>query len=81
MSTSSGSKISFDTEWEYSPAPESTSHVTIEPQYELFINGEFVAPQDGTYFETINPATETAITKVAAAGDGDVDLAALVEAD
>ena len=75
MSTSSGSKISFDTEWEYSPAPESTSHVTIEPQYELFINGEFVAPQDGTYFETINPATETAITKVAAAGDGDVDLA------
>jgi aldehyde dehydrogenase (NAD+) len=75
MSTSAGSKISFDTEWEYSPAPESTSHVTIEPQYELFINGEFVAPQDGTYFETINPATETAITKVAAAGDGDVDLA------
>jgi len=75
MSTATGSKICFDTDWEYAPAPESVSHVKIEPRYELFINGEFVAPQDGAYFRTINPATEEPITEVACAGEKDVDLA------
>ena len=35
-------KLQFDTAWKYAPAPESTDHVRIDPQYELFIGGEFV---------------------------------------
>jgi aldehyde dehydrogenase (NAD+) len=75
MSTAAGSNVRFDSEWEYAPAPESTAHVTIQPRYELFINGEFVPPSDGATFQTINPATEKPLAEVAAAGDGDVDLA------
>ena len=35
-------KLQFDTAWKYAPAPESTDHVRIDPQYELYIDGEFV---------------------------------------
>ncbi len=55
---SQSSKLAFDSGWAYSPAPESTDHVRIDKQYGLFIGGEFVAPADGQYFDTINPATE-----------------------
>ncbi len=27
-------KLQFDTAWKYAPAPESTDHVRIDPQYE-----------------------------------------------
>ena len=33
-----------NTVWDYAPAPESTDHIDIKPQYELFINGKFVKP-------------------------------------
>ena len=39
-------KLDFDTDWKYAPAPESTDHVRIDTQYELFIGGEFVAPRE-----------------------------------
>ena len=29
-------KLQFDTAWKYAPAPESTDHVRIDPQYELY---------------------------------------------
>ena len=60
-----GHKLRFDTGWQYAPAPESTDHVRIDPQYELFIDGEFVAPRKRRYFETINPATEKKLAQVA----------------
>jgi aldehyde dehydrogenase (NAD+) len=44
--------------WQYAPAPESTDHIEIKQQYELFINGKFVKPNSKKYFDTINPATE-----------------------
>ncbi|HXM19398.1 MAG TPA: aldehyde dehydrogenase family protein [Candidatus Tumulicola sp.] len=43
--------------------------------YDLFINGEFVKPQSGEYFDVINPATNEAIASVAAASIRDADLA------
>jgi len=42
--------------WDYSPAPESTDHIQLKDQYDLFINGEFISAVDGKYFDTINPS-------------------------
>ena len=61
--------------FEYAPAPESRAVVDIAPSYGLFINGEFVEPQSGSYFKTINPATEEVLSEVADAGQADVDAA------
>ena len=69
------SKLAFDTDWQYDPAPESTDHIRIDEQYELFIGGEFVAPKEGRYFDSINPANEQVLARVAAAGKDDVDRA------
>ena len=41
----------------------------------MFINGKFVAPKSGKYFDTINPATEKVLAKVAEANEEDIDLA------
>ncbi len=68
-------KLDFDTDWRYSPAPESTDHIRIDPQYELFIGGEFVAPRAGQYFDTVNPAREKTLARVARADSSDVDRA------
>ncbi|HJP65603.1 MAG TPA: aldehyde dehydrogenase family protein [Actinomycetota bacterium] len=61
--------------WKYAPAPESRDIVSIKSRYGLFINGEFVQPKSGRYFETIEPSTETVLAEVAEAGPEDVDLA------
>ncbi|MCZ6879927.1 MAG: aldehyde dehydrogenase family protein [Gammaproteobacteria bacterium] len=68
-------KLAFDTDWQYAPAPESTDHVRIDEQYELFIGGEFVAPKEGRYFDSINPANEKVLARIASAGKDDVDRA------
>ncbi|MCZ6717307.1 MAG: aldehyde dehydrogenase family protein [Gammaproteobacteria bacterium] len=69
------SKLAFDTDWQYDPAPESTDHVRVDDQYELFIGGEFVAPKEGRYFDSINPANEQVLARIASAGKDDVDRA------
>ncbi len=61
--------------FEYAPALESTSIVTIAERYNLFINGKFVAPKSRKYFPTINPATEKQLSLIAEANAADVDLA------
>jgi aldehyde dehydrogenase (NAD+) len=59
--------------FEYSPAPESRSVVTLRDSYGLFIGGEFV---DGSSaFKTISPATEEVLAEVTQAGPEDVDRA------
>jgi aldehyde dehydrogenase (NAD+) len=68
-------KLAFDGGWEYSPAPESTDHIKVAKKYELFIGGDFVKPESGKYFDTINPATEARLSRVALAGAEDVDKA------
>jgi aldehyde dehydrogenase (NAD+) len=69
------SKLAFDTDWQYDPAPESTDHVRVDDQYELFIGGEFVAPKEGRYFDSINPSNEQVLARIASAGKDDVDRA------
>ncbi|MBK8143876.1 MAG: aldehyde dehydrogenase family protein [Bacteroidetes bacterium] len=64
-----------NTVWEYAPAPESTDHIDIKSQYELLINGKFVKPHSKKYFDTINPATEKKISRVAQADAKDMDNA------
>lgn len=61
--------------FEYAPAPESTAIVDIASDYDLFIDGKFVASKGGKKFETINPATEKVLSKVTQATTADVDRA------
>jgi len=68
-------KLKFDTSWQYAPAPESKSATSIKTQYDLFIDGKWQKPAAGNYFDTINPATEEKLSKVAEAGAPDVDKA------
>ena len=51
-------KLNFGNKWDFAPAPEDSKSYVIAPQHELFINGKFVAPTSGKYFESVNPATE-----------------------
>ncbi len=45
------------------------------PRTQLLIDGEWRAAAGGKAFDTINPATETVIAKVAQAEAADIDLA------
>ena len=67
--------LRFDELWSYDPAPESPDYVKIEEQYNLFIDGKFQEPASGRYFETINPANETLLSRVARAEKSDLDKA------
>ncbi|CAB5105812.1 MAG: aldehyde dehydrogenase family protein [Actinobacteria bacterium] len=59
--------------FEYAPAPESRSVVSIKPKYGHFIGGKFVAGRK--HFPTINPATEEILSQIALAGVNEVDAA------
>ena len=61
--------------WEFSPALENTDHIKIKKKYDLFIDGEFVKPISNKYFNSINPANNQIIAKVAGANQKDVDKA------
>jgi aldehyde dehydrogenase (NAD+) len=61
--------------WEYAPAPEARDIVTLKDRYGLFIGGKFVEPMSGSYFATINPASEEPLAEIADAGPEDVDAA------
>ena len=60
--------------WEFDPAPE-TADPKLKARYELFIDGQFVAPASGKYFDTVNPANEQKIAEMALGGAADVDAA------
>ncbi|GAB1308136.1 aldehyde dehydrogenase family protein [Urechidicola sp. KH5] len=65
----------FKASWSYAPAPESTDHIQLKKQYELYIDGAFVAPTKAKYFKTTNPATGEVIAKVGNADKSDVNAA------
>ena len=69
--------LEFDSKWNLSPAPESTGHINLKEQYDLFIGGKWVKPASKKYFDTINPATEKVLAKVAEANEKDVNRAVL----
>ncbi|HRD38218.1 MAG TPA: aldehyde dehydrogenase family protein, partial [Bacteroidia bacterium] len=68
-------KTEFFTDWTYAPSPESTDHIKLNKQYDLFINGKFVKPNSKKYFSTINPANEEKLAEIALADEKDVDAA------
>lgn len=68
-------KINLNSTWEFAPSLESTDHINLKKQYELFIGGKWLKPSSGKYFDTINPATEEKIASIAEANDKDVDKA------
>src|SRR6476659_7021070 len=61
--------------WDYAPAPESADHVRLRDSYDLFVGGEWVAPDDGRRVPSINPATEAPIADVAFGGERDIAAA------
>ncbi|MBK6409667.1 MAG: aldehyde dehydrogenase family protein [Flavobacteriales bacterium] len=62
-------------DWQLAPAPESKDHFKLKEQYELFIGGKWVKPKSGKYFDTINPANEQKLARIAEANAADVDAA------
>jgi aldehyde dehydrogenase (NAD+) len=60
--------------FDYAPAPESV-RPQIREDYGLFIEGRWLPPESGAYFETVNPASESTLARVAYANDTDVDHA------
>ena len=66
---------SFKASWTYDEAPESTGHIQIKKQYDLYIDGKFIKPAKGKYFDTINPSNDEKISSVAEATKEDVDKA------
>ncbi len=66
---------------EYGPAPESDAPALEwikqhdNGRFGHFINGRWVAPTEGQYFETIDPATKRVLARVAQGGKADVDAA------
>ncbi|MEU1789698.1 aldehyde dehydrogenase family protein [Streptomyces sparsogenes] len=63
-----------DTTFEYAPAPESRSVVSLRPAYGLFIDGEFTPPTEHL-ITTVNPADEQPLAEVSAGDEADVDRA------
>lgn len=64
----------------YGPAPESKAEAETwlkahKSQFQLYIGGEWQKPKSGKYFDSINPATEEKLAKVAEAGKADIDKA------
>jgi aldehyde dehydrogenase (NAD+) len=59
----------------FAPAPESSDHIQLKAQYDLFINGKFVKPLSKEYYDTINPATAKKIASVAKGNEKDIDAA------
>jgi aldehyde dehydrogenase (NAD+) len=68
-------RLNFGSKWDYAPAPEDSKSYVIAPRHDLFINGKFVPPHSGRYFDTLNPATEDKLTEIAHADAVDVDRA------
>src|SRR5213082_2151537 len=68
-------RLSFGDRWSYAPAPEAHDYIKLQPRYQLFIGGKFVAPRSRKYFASINPATEEKLAEIAEADARDIDLA------
>ena len=67
-------ELIFGDLWTYDPAPE-TADPKLKARYELFINGRFIAPKSGKYFNSINPANEQKLAEIALAGPAEVEAA------
>tara|TARA_R110000868_G_scaffold153120_3_gene378456 strand:- start:19 stop:2409 length:2391 start_codon:yes stop_codon:yes gene_type:complete len=65
---------------EYGPAPESADEAiqfleSHHKKFKLFINGKWVEPSSGEYFESVNPSTKEVLANISEANDTDVNKA------
>jgi aldehyde dehydrogenase (NAD+) len=67
--------LDFSKALNYTAAPESTGHIRLKKQYELFIDGAWVKPAKGVYFDSVSPSNEHVLARVAEADASDVDKA------
>ena len=72
MAKKHSNKLDFDTGWHYDPAPESPELAKLNDSYDLFIDGKFVKPTSGKYFDTTSPSSHKTLAKVAEADKRDV---------
>ena len=68
-------KIIQKSSWNYSSALESTDHIVLKKQYDLFINGDFIKSNSKKYFNSVNPATDEIVARISEGNKNDVDLA------
>jgi aldehyde dehydrogenase len=59
----------------YTPPGQPGSIVSVEPRYENFIGGKWLAPTQGKYRVDLSPATAAPITEVAESSPEDIELA------
>lgn len=59
----------------YAPAPESTASIQLKEHYGHYINGQMVASEHDHGIDSINPATEEVLAKIAVGGEKEVDMA------
>ena len=72
MAKKQKNNLKFDTDWQYDPAPESPELAKLNDSYDLFIDGKFVKPTGGKYFDTTSPSSNKALAKVAEADKRDI---------
>jgi aldehyde dehydrogenase (NAD+) len=67
--------LKYNGKWDFSPSMESLENLSIQKEYQLFINGKFQKPLAKKYFPSINPTNEQQLSSIAKAESDDVDLA------
>ena len=67
--------LKYNGKWDFSPSIESLENISIQKEYQLFINGKFQKPLAKKYFPSINPTNEQQLSRIAKADSKDVDLA------
>ena len=67
--------LKYNGKWDFSPSIESIENLSIQKEYQLFINGQFQQPLAKKYFPSINPSTEQQLSRIAKAESEDVDMA------
>ena len=67
--------LKYNGKWDFSPSIESIENLSIQKEYQLFINGQFQQPLAKKYFPSINPSNEQQLSRIAKAEAEDVDMA------
>ncbi len=59
----------------YTPPGQAGSLVTVEPRYDNYIGGKWIAPTAGRYFGNVAPSTGAVFCEIARSDAGDIELA------
>jgi len=60
---------------DYAAPGTAGSKVTFKPRYDHWINGGYVKPSSGQYFENVTPVTGKVFCEIARGNAADIDLA------